>query len=1151
VDTVGFNATNAGTVWSFAPSTLSVNPAQVTSALIAGYNPGSLSFSLTSATPVPWTAAVTGPSWLAVTPTSGISPTNIAVSFATAALAVGQYTNNIEFAAGSSRLEVPVRLNVKPLNVTKMVADQQRPYLYAIQPPPLSGQNGLLLFINTTNGNIDKTLSIGVNPVDLAIHYPEGRLYIASWTETWTYVVDLNTRTLLPSLNLGTDIYKINAGRAGPIVTEGEDQWIAVNLINTADGSVAGPFPGPEREGDGAADPAGVVYYHSDNDISNAHIHKFMMTNDIPVEVAASNERASGTRNLVSSADGGRLFWNGYVYDTNLVELGRLGTEIYSCSSDGSVAFSSSQAFDTTTRQAIYKLPVPTSVSIVDGQNQRFWYFDSTNATLGSVPVTTVKSPTITQQPPANTSVSVGGPVYLTVTAMGLAPLSYQWTMSGTNIPGATNYFLSTPNAQPAMQGDYNAVVTNPFGYVTSAVARVTVLARPSIASLSASTNVLAGQSFSLSVTPAGTAPFAYRWMFENAGINGGTNQVLTINIAQAANEGIYRVVVTNAAGSVTSAPVSVRIPPAAPSIVSNPASLSVAASSNATFAVNTVGSQPLSYQWFFQGAPIVEATSSQYSLSRVQAANSGAYQVVVANSLGSVTSVVATLTVTALAPYFTTQPVGAVVSAGSSRTLSGLANGSLPIGYQWQRNGVSLAGATQTSLLLANLATSDSAVYTLVASNVAGVSTSAVAQITVYQPPTLVVGLTNQVVDINRTVTLAVNVLGSPTLVYSWRLNSQPIAGSSSALSLTNIQPWQSGYYQVTITNSYGSISSTGRVSVLGWPSAVTAWGDNSGGQTNVARQLNDLVAVAGGDYHSTALRHDGTLVAWGYNGDHQTDVPTNALRLVTVACGAAHNLAITERGSVAAWGRNDSGQCSVPGAAGNNVLAVAAGEAHSLALLSSGAVLSWGDNSFGQCAVPAGLSGVQAIAAGRNHSLALRTNGTVVGWGFNAYGQASAPVLSNAVAIAGGYLHSAALLANGVVVVWGDNSFGQANVPTGLSNLTAIAAGDFHTLALWGEGSVIGWGDDRYGQIDVPGALSHVAALASGNYHGLALVPALGVLQPSLVGSRLVVRWSGSGTLQWAPTPAGPYLDITDQGTAYTNQDRSAPAKFFRLRR
>lgn len=1153
VDVIGFNSTNTGSIWSFTVSSLFINPTQISLSALAGFNPASQTLSLTSPYPaITWSAAVTGSNWLALNSTNGTTPTNTTIAFNTASFAAGIYTNNIEFISGGIKYELPVTVTIKPLNIVKMAADRQRPYIYALQAPSFSGQNGLLLFINSTNGNVDKALTIGLNPTDLTIHYAEGRLYIASWTETWTYVVDLNTQTLLPPLNLGTDIYKINAGKAGRIITEGQNQWIGVNLVNTADGSIIGGFPYPEREGDGEADSSGTVYYHNDNNISNAHLHKFLCTTDTPVEVAGSNQHPYGTRNLVLSPDGNRLFWNSYIFDTNLTELGTFGAEIYSCSTNGLVAFGSSQAFDTATRQAIYNLPASVTVSVVDGKNQRFWYFNSATATLGSIPMSTIQSPTITQQPAASTSVINGGSVYLTVTVIGLAPLKYQWTLSGTNLPGSTNYFLSLSGIQPTQQGGYQVIVGNAFGSVTSTVAQVTVLVPPSITSQSANTNVAAGKTFSLFVNAAGSSPFTYKWLFENTLISGATNSILTVSNAQSINEGIYRAVVANSIGSVTGAVVSVHIAPSAPVIVSNPSPLILPASSNALFSVTAIGSQTLAYQWFFNNSAIPGANTSQYALTGIQSPNSGNYQVIVSNSLGSVTSSVASLTVTPSAPYFVVQPTNASVSAGSSRTFTGLANGSQPISYQWQHEGTNLPGATLASLVLNNLSLADGGAYTLLASNVVNVSTSAVAQLTVYQSPTILQPLTNQVVGFGSTVVLAVNAMGSPTLVYSWQLNGTSITGTYSTLTVSNILLSQSGYYRVTITNQFGSTSSTGRVSVLGLPSSIIAWGDNSGGQTNVPVGLVDAVAVSGGDYHSLALHHDGTLVAWGYNGDGQTSVPTNVLRFVAIAAGANHNLAIKENGSLVAWGRNDYGQTNIPSTATNNVLAVAAGDAHSLALLGSGNVVAWGDNSLGQISIPQGLNGVRAITAGRGHSLALRTNGIVIGWGFNAYGQATSPAgLSNVVAITAGYLHSAALRSNGTVVVWGDNTYGQTNVPAGLSNVVAVAAGDFNTLALRLDGTVVDWGDDSYGQTEVPSTVSNVVAITSGNFHGLAMIPTPLILQAQMIPSGMMLQWQGAGVLQWAPSIAGPYNDMPCQGNCYTNVDMSVPAKFFRLRR
>jgi parallel beta-helix repeat protein len=722
---------------------------------------------------------------------------------------------------------------------------------------------------------------------------------------------------------------------------------------------------------------------------------------------------------------------------------------------------------------------------------------------------------------------------------------------ASTGTPAAT--ITSSPPSGSVFPAGTN-IVTSTATYGTNTATctfTVTVVVPPSVASLSASTNVLAGRAINLFVTAGGTGPFTYRWMFENSNISGAVNSTLTISNAQSLNEGIYRVAVGNSVGSITSAPVSIRVLPAPPTIVTNPASVSAPATSNATFSVSAIGSQVLGYNWQFNGATIAGATGSQYVLSGIQSSNSGAYRVIVTNAAGSATSAVATLTVTAMAPYFVTQPAGAQVGAGTSRTLTGLANGSQPISYQWQLNGTNLAGKTQTSLALTNLGLADSGAYTLIASNIAGTTPSAAAQLTVFQVPTLLQGLTNQVVDAGSTVVLGVNAVGSATLVYTWQFNGQPLAAAGPTLALTNVSSAQSGFYRITVTNQFGSISSTGRLSVLGASSTVSAWGDDSGGQIDVPGNVANVVAAAGGDYHTLALRHDGTLLAWGNNSDGQTSAPTNALRFVAIASGAAHNLAVTENGSLIAWGRNDSGQLNIPPAATNGVVAVAAGDSHSVALLGSGTVAAWGDNSLGQINVPQGTTGVRGISAGRNHCLAVRTNGAVTAWGYNAYGQAQPPVLTNAVAVAAGYLHSAALLANGTVVVWGDNSFGQTSVPAGLSNVVAIAAGDFHTLALRADGTVVGWGDDSYHQTDVPAGTQGVAGIASGNYHGLALRPVPGNLLVSMNGSKMVVRWNGPGFLQSAPGVNGPYLDVPFQGNSYTNTDMSAPSKFFRLRR
>lgn len=81
--------------------------------------------------------------------------------------------------------------------------------------------------------------------------------------------------------------------------------------------------------------------------------------------------------------------------------------------------------------------------------------------------------------------------------------------------------------------------------------------------------------------------------------------------------------------------------------ISGHPQSLTVAVGAIAQFSVTASGTPAPSYQWQFNGAAITGATASVLSLPSVSSANAGNYTVVVSNSLSSVTSNVATLTVT------------------------------------------------------------------------------------------------------------------------------------------------------------------------------------------------------------------------------------------------------------------------------------------------------------------------------------------------------------------------------------------------------------------------------------------------------------------------------------------------------------------------
>jgi trimeric autotransporter adhesin len=56
----------------------------------------------------------------------------------------------------------------------------------------------------------------------------------------------------------------------------------------------------------------------------------------------------------------------------------------------------------------------------------------------------------------------------------------------------------------------------------------------------------------------------------------------------------------------------------------------------------------------------------------------------------------------------------------------------------------------------------------------------------------------------------------------------------------------------------------------------------------------LSNVVAIATGDYHSIALRSDGTVVAWGLNTSGQCDVPAGLKNVRAIAARGNHSMVL-----------------------------------------------------------------------------------------------------------------------------------------------------------------------------------------------------------------------------------------------------------------
>lgn len=90
----------------------------------------------------------------------------------------------------------------------------------------------------------------------------------------------------------------------------------------------------------------------------------------------------------------------------------------------------------------------------------------------------TVLDPAINVQPVSQ--LAQGGlPATLSVTAGGTPPLAYQWRKDGILLPGATGSTLAFAEVRWGDRGRYEAVISNSFGCLTSAVAVLTINLAP------------------------------------------------------------------------------------------------------------------------------------------------------------------------------------------------------------------------------------------------------------------------------------------------------------------------------------------------------------------------------------------------------------------------------------------------------------------------------------------------------------------------------------------------------------------------------------------------------------------------------------------------------------------------------------------------
>jgi hypothetical protein len=254
-------------------------------------------------------------------------------------------------------------------------------------------------------------------------------------------------------------------------------------------------------------------------------------------------------------------------------------------------------------------------------------------------------SPPVITLPPANQIVLRGSNAVFTVLAGGSPILGYQWRFNATNTLSGTAATLTIPNVQTNNCGDYQVIITNAYGSVTSAVATLSLALPPQIIVQPTNQIVPVGSTVAFAVTATGTPILFYQWRFNSTNLPVTTNATLSLTNVQLAQSGSYQVVVTNNYGSATSlvAMLNVGLPP---QIIVQPINQAVLVGSNAAFTVTATGTAPLAYQWRFNGSTPLPPNTATLTIPRTRLTDAGSYHVIVTNSFGRATSDIAYLSV-------------------------------------------------------------------------------------------------------------------------------------------------------------------------------------------------------------------------------------------------------------------------------------------------------------------------------------------------------------------------------------------------------------------------------------------------------------------------------------------------------------------------
>ena len=165
-------------------------------------------------------------------------------------------------------------------------------------------------------------------------------------------------------------------------------------------------------------------------------------------------------------------------------------------------------------------------------------------------------------------------------------------------------------------------------------------------------------------------------------------------------------------------------------------------------------------------------------------------------------------------APYFTSYPNSQYVVQDSNVSFSGVVNGyPKEFTYQWYKNSGIIPDATGNLYSINNVTNEDAATYLLSVSNSQGtVSGSASLTVVPFSAPVITAQPNDLSLSSGYFGQMYVVANGVPNPNYQWRkVGIDIVSGIYSSLVFTNVKEQDAGLYDVVVSNTAGSIISSG----------------------------------------------------------------------------------------------------------------------------------------------------------------------------------------------------------------------------------------------------------------------------------------------------------------------------------------------------